>query len=131
MLPRKPRSSHRRCSVKEALQGPAQMFSCECCEIFKSTDFEKICQRLLLKISPSVTDLPEGGNSRILLSFQTFYSILYFTMTERFCYVTCFTNLRRFFLVLFFPIKHLLIIKKLFYNTRLVRCYNFFILEIC
>ena len=27
--------------VKEDLQGPTQVFSCECCEIFKNTYFEK------------------------------------------------------------------------------------------
>ena len=41
LLPRKSRSSHRRCSVKEDLHGPAQVFSCECCEIFKKIHFEK------------------------------------------------------------------------------------------
>ena len=30
-----------RCSLEEGLQGPAQVFFCECCEIFKSTYFEK------------------------------------------------------------------------------------------
>ena len=40
LLPRKSRSSHRWCSVKEGLQGSAQMFTCECCEIFKNTNFE-------------------------------------------------------------------------------------------
>ena len=30
-----------RCSLKEGLQGPAQVFFCECCEIFKNTYFEK------------------------------------------------------------------------------------------
>ena len=41
LVPRKPRSSRYRCSVKEGLQGPALMFSCECCAIFRSTYFEK------------------------------------------------------------------------------------------
>ena len=42
LMPRKSRSSHRRCSVKEGLQRPAaQVFSCECCEFFKNTYFEK------------------------------------------------------------------------------------------
>ena len=27
--------------VKEGLQGPTQVFSCECCKIFKNTYFEK------------------------------------------------------------------------------------------
>ena len=38
LLPRKSRSSHRRCS---GLQQPAKVFSCEYCEIFKNTYFEK------------------------------------------------------------------------------------------
>ena len=41
LLPRKSRSSQRRCSVKEGMQRPAQVFSCEYCEIFKNTYFEK------------------------------------------------------------------------------------------
>ena len=41
LLPRKSISNHRRYSVKEGLQGPPQVFSCECCEIFKNTYFEK------------------------------------------------------------------------------------------
>ena len=41
LLPRKPISSQCRCSVKEGMQRPAQFFSCEYCEIFKKTYFEK------------------------------------------------------------------------------------------
>ena len=41
LLPRKSRSSHRRCSVKEGLQRPAQVLSCEYCKMFKNTYFEK------------------------------------------------------------------------------------------
>ena len=41
LLPRKCRSSHRTCFVKEGLQGPAQIFSSEYCEIFKNTYFWK------------------------------------------------------------------------------------------
>ena len=41
LMPPKSRSSHRRCSVKEGLQMPAQVFSSECCEFFKNTYFEK------------------------------------------------------------------------------------------
>ena len=55
--------------VKEGLQGPTQVFFCECWEIIKSSYFENICERLLLKISTSVANLPMGGNSWILLSF--------------------------------------------------------------
>ena len=29
------------CSAKEGLEGTAQIFSCECCEIFKNIYFEK------------------------------------------------------------------------------------------
>ena len=38
---KKSRSSHRRCSLKEGLQRPAEVFSCEYCETFKNTYFEK------------------------------------------------------------------------------------------
>ena len=41
LLPQKSRSSHRRCSVKEGLQRPAQVLSCEYCKMFKNTYFEK------------------------------------------------------------------------------------------
>ena len=41
LLPRKSRSSQRRCSVKEGMQRPAQVFSCKYCEIFKNSYFEK------------------------------------------------------------------------------------------
>ena len=41
LLPRKSWSSQRRCSVKESMQRPAQVFSCEYCEIFINTYFEK------------------------------------------------------------------------------------------
>ena len=63
LLPRKSRSSDDRCSVKEGLEGPAQMFSCECCEIFKNTYFENISERVLLKISTTVTNFLKGYNS--------------------------------------------------------------------
>ena len=42
LLPRKSRISQRRCFVEEGMQRPAQVFfSCEYCEIFKKTYFEK------------------------------------------------------------------------------------------
>ena len=41
LVQRKSRSTRYRFSVKEDLQGPALMFSCECCTIFRSTYFEK------------------------------------------------------------------------------------------
>ena len=41
LLPRKSRSSQRRCSVKEGMQRQAQVFSCEYCEIFKNSYFQK------------------------------------------------------------------------------------------
>ena len=41
LLPQKSKRSHHRCSLKECLQGPAQVFSCDYCEIFKNTYFEK------------------------------------------------------------------------------------------
>ena len=41
LLPRKCRTSQRRCSVKEGMQWQAQVFSCEYCEILNNTYFEK------------------------------------------------------------------------------------------
>ena len=41
LLQRKSRSTQRRCSVKEGMQRPAQVFSCKYCEIFKDSYFEK------------------------------------------------------------------------------------------
>ena len=40
LLPRKSRSSHHRCSIKEGLQRPSQVFSSEYCDLFKNTYFE-------------------------------------------------------------------------------------------
>ena len=64
VLPRKFRSSHRRCSYKEGLQGPAQMcFLEDVAKFLKAPILKNISERLLLKISTSVTNLPKGGNS--------------------------------------------------------------------
>ena len=41
LLPRKSRSSHRRCSINKGLERPAQVFSSEYCEGFKDIYFEK------------------------------------------------------------------------------------------
>ena len=64
VLPRKFRSSHRRCSYKEGLQGPAQMcFLVDVAKFLKAPILKNISEWLLLKISTSVTNLPKGGNS--------------------------------------------------------------------
>ena len=52
LLPRKFRSSHRRCSVKEGLERPAQVFSCEYCNMqsfLRTPILKNICERLLLQ----------------------------------------------------------------------------------
>ena len=49
LLSRKSRSSHRRSSVKESLQRPAQVFSYEYCKIFKNTYCEKHLNGCFLK----------------------------------------------------------------------------------
>ena len=41
LLPRKFRTSQRRCSVKEGMQWQAQVFSCEYCKILNNTYLEK------------------------------------------------------------------------------------------
>ena len=106
------------CSVKEGLQGLAQVFSCEHWKMFKSTYFEKHREQLLLKISTSVTNLPKEGNSWffffILLNL---FSILNFGMTEWFSHVTCSAKV---FLLLFFFSQTYFYHKKLFYNTHQV-----------
>ena len=106
LLPQKSRSSYRKCSVGEGLQGLEQMFSCEYCEIFK----KNICERLLLEIGTSVTNLPKGGKSWIL--FKP-YSILNFAMTGWFCYRTCFAKI---FCCCFF-LSNIIFLSKKFHNT--------------
>ena len=106
LLPQKSRSSYRKCSVGEGLQGLEQMFSCEYCEIFK----KNICERLLLEIGTSVTNLPKGGKSWIL--FKP-YSILNFAMTGWFCYRTCFAKI---FCCCFF-LWNIIFLSKKFHNT--------------
>ena len=116
LLPQKSRSSPRRCSVKEGLQGPAQMFSCEYCEIFKNTYFGK----------HKWTTAPENQHTqwqiyRREVNIEFYYpfkpfSILNFAIT--FCYVTGFGKIFLFLLLFFCSLKHQ------------VRCYHFFIDEI-
>ena len=79
----KSRRSRRRCSVKEGLQRPAQVFSCEYCKIFKNTCSENICERLLPKISTSVTNFWREVIPEFYYPFKAF-SILNFAMTEYF-----------------------------------------------
>ena len=63
LLLRKSRSSHHRCSVKEGLQGPAQVFSVNIAKFLRTPILESIREQMFLKISTSVTNLPKGGNS--------------------------------------------------------------------
>ena len=58
LLPRKSRSSHRRCSVKEILEGTAQLLSCEYYEVFKgATNLQpKITFVSTTKIGESTTN---------------------------------------------------------------------------
>ena len=93
-------------SVKEGLQGPAQVLSCECCETVKNFYFEKH-QWTALSENQHFRQYP---NFNILLKL-----ILNFAMAKWFCYVTCFAKI---FLLL------------LFHNTYQVICYHFFIVEL-
>ena len=68
LLPRKSRSSQRRCSVKEGMQRPAQIFSCEYCEIFINTYFEKHLWTTASENQDLGTNLPKGGISSWILS---------------------------------------------------------------
>ena len=62
LLPRKSRSSHCRCSVKEELQG-LQCFPVNIAKFLRTLILKNICERLFLKINISVTNLLKGGNS--------------------------------------------------------------------
>ena len=82
-------------SVKEGLQGPAQVLSCECCENFRNFYFEKH-QWAAVSENQHFRQYP---NFNILLKF-----ILNFAMAKWFCYVTCFAKI---FLLLLFLLLHL------------------------
>ena len=69
LLPRKSRSSQRRCSVKGGMQQPAQVFPVNIAKFLRTPILKNIFERLLLKIRTSVTNLPKRGISWILLSF--------------------------------------------------------------
>ena len=69
LLPRKSRSSQRMCSVKEGMQRPAKVFFLWTLRNIYKHLFWKTSERLLLKISTSVTNLPKRRISWILLSF--------------------------------------------------------------
>ena len=69
LLPRKSRSSQRRCSVTEGMQRSAQVFSCEYCKIFNNTYFEKHLRTAASENQDSSDNLPNGGISWILSSF--------------------------------------------------------------
>ena len=75
LLLRKSRSSHRRCFVKEDLQGLPQVFSCECAEIFKNTYFEKHLWTAVSENQHLCDSLRKGGNSWIL-NFITVLNLL-------------------------------------------------------
>ena len=62
LLQRKSRSSHRRCSVKERLQG-LQCFPVNIAKFLRTPILKIICERLFLKIGISVTNLLKGSNS--------------------------------------------------------------------
>ena len=98
------RSSRCRCFVKEDLQGPAQVFSCEYYEIFKNTYFEKASVKGFFWKSGRQWQI--YWREAILEAF----SILNFAMTE----------------CLFF----LSNISLSWKSTHQVRCYHFFIVEI-
>ena len=94
LLPRKSRNSHRSFSVKEDLQGPAQVLSCECCEIFKNTYF----QTHQWMVASENQHFRQSPNFIFLLNL-----IRNLAMTEWFSYVTCF---RKIFLLLLFHYTH-------------------------
>ena len=62
---------------------PFLVFSREFCEIFKTSNLKNICERLLLKISSSVTNLRTGVILEFYYTFKVF-SILNFNMRKCF-----------------------------------------------
>ena len=96
LLPRKSRSSQRRCSLKEGMQRPAQVFSCEYCEIFKKTYSEKHLQTAAYENRASVTNLPKGSISWILSSF---YLKLLVFKAFNFAMMECFFSLEHIFII--------------------------------
>ena len=96
LLPRKSRSSQRRCSLKEGMQRPAQVFSCEYCEIFKKTYSEKHLQTAAYENRASVTNLPKGSISWILSSF---YLKLLVFKAFNFAMMGCFFSLEHIFII--------------------------------
>ena len=122
LLPRKSRSSHCRCFIKEGLQGPAKVFFCENCKTFNNTYFEKHLRTAASENQKEVTPEP-------YYPFKPFI-MLNFAITKWFCYVTCFTKV--FLLLFFFSQTWYFCLKKVvsYENTYQVRCYHFFIVEI-
>ena len=53
--------------------------------------FKNICERLPLKISTSVTNLPKEGNSLILYPFKPYYPKFFYDRMA--FYVTCFAKI--------------------------------------
>ena len=117
-------------TAKEALQGPTQVLSCEYCQIFKSTCFEK--QSLNGCSWKSATQWQiyrkEVFHEFYYLLKLFLYPKLYYDWMVLLCKL--FYQAQGFFLLLFFSLKHILIINKLFHSTNHVRCYHFFIAEV-
>ena len=94
LLPRKPRSNHRRCSVKESLPRPAQVYSREYCKIFKGTYFEKHLWTAASENHDFCDKFTEGRYflNFIILLIKAFSKLfLNFAMTEYFFFSqTCF-----------------------------------------
>ena len=96
-------------------------------KLLRTPHLKNICERLLLKMSTCVTNLPRReATPRFYYPFKPF-SILNFTYKGMvlLCNMFC-----KGFSALFFSLKHyIFIIKKLFYNTHQVRYYHFIIVE--
>ena len=104
LLPRKSRSRQRRCSVKEGMQRSTQVFSCEYCEIFKITYFEKHLWTATFENQDFSGKFTEGSYflNFIILLIKAF-SILNFAMT-----------------VVFYSLKHTLFIIKKYTSSEML-----------
>ena len=80
----------------DALQKKAcqhRCFNVNVAKFLRTPILKNICERLLLKISTSETNLSKGGIIHDFFYPSKPFSILNFAMTEWFCYVTCFAKI--------------------------------------
>ena len=106
-LPRKSRSSHCRCSVKEGVQDQHRCFPVNLAKFLRTPILKNICERLLLKISTLVQIYRKELIPEFYYPFKIFQ---YPKFCQCFCYVTCIPRHRRqnvlYMVFLFYLIKN-------------------------